>query len=146
MLEAGHPGPERRGARCTLAGLNDQCVDFGILDDEGVSVLRGHRMQRRITQAHHHRSRYRGPGFGAVARQNRQRTALAEADGAKQADEASDRLAEFAIAPANLPVSDCWLLAEPRDCTDDKAADGSPGMKLAHNTLPLCLLARGLTN
>jgi hypothetical protein len=50
MLQPGHPRANRKTAGRKLAGLDNQRVNLGILDNESVIIFGGQRMQRCITR------------------------------------------------------------------------------------------------
>ena len=106
MLEAGDPILDRAAAFGELRPLDDQRIDLGVVDNEGVVVFRRERMQRRVSQPHHGGGGDHGPGLDAVRRQQRHPVALPETEGPEKGDNAAGRLPEFAIGPTCLIIGD----------------------------------------
>ena len=135
------PGPRRpaldgAAALGELLPFDDQRQSLGVVDDEGVVVLRGQRMQRRVAQAHDRRRRDDGPGLDPVRRQQRHPVALPEAERAKNRDHARRRVAKLAVGPAGPIVGHGRPVGVAPDGRDEHRADRAAFVQRSHDVLP----------
>jgi hypothetical protein len=103
-----------------LAALDNKRIDSGVVDDEGVVVLGGERVQRRVAQPHDRGGADDGPGFDAIAREHGHRVALLQAERAEERHHPADGLAQLAIGPARALVGDGGFVGVAKNRADDQ--------------------------
>ncbi len=138
------PGDDRAAPLSEPLSFDDQRQSLGVVDDEGVIILRGQRMQRRIAQAHDRRRCDDGPGLDPVRRQKRHPIALAEAERAKNRHHPCRRVAKLAIGPAGPIVRDDRAVGVPPDGRNEHRADRAAFVQRSHIRPPSRLLAVSL--